>query len=600
MAQQHGGDPDVRWDMAAIFPSLESPEFEHEFSEALKGIDALAETFERLSIRRRAVPDVDDAWARRWEEVAGQVNVLRQRLSTLGSYIHCLVSTDATDEEAKARRSTLEVEGVRLGQMESRLVAWIGSSDVEALLRLSAVAREHEFFLRRAQVLEKHQMSEAEEDLAAALRPMGQGSWGRLHANLSALLTATVPVEGKGEALPISAVRALASHDDRGVRQAAFEAELQAWQSVSGTMAAAMNGIKGFGRTLNRQRGYADDIEPTLIANSIDRATLEAMQSACTAAFPDFGRYMDAKARALKIERLAWFDLLAPVGAASSTWSWEQATEVIEETFATYSPKLSGFARRSFDERWIDVAPRVGKEGGAYCTGIRPGESRVLMNFDGSFTGVSTLAHELGHGYHNLNLAARTPLQRSIPMTLAETASIFCETLVFEAQVARADRAERIALLDNALSRDLQVVVDIHSRFLFEKAVFEMRGERELSPHEMCELMTRSQRATYGENLGPLHPYMWAVKGHYYGSSFYNYPYTFGLLLGLGLFARYQSDPEPFQRGYDEFLSECGMADARTLARRFGIDITAPEFWSASLDVIRSHVNEFENLVAQA
>jgi pepF/M3 family oligoendopeptidase len=593
--------------MAAIFPSLQSREFEREFELALEGIGALAAAFERLGIRRRDTSEVDRDWVQSWEEVTGQVNALRQRLSTLGSYLHCLVSTDATDEEAKARRSRLEVEGVRLAQMESRLVAWIGSSDIETLLQLSPLAREHEFFLRRAQVLGKHQMSEAEEDLAAALRPMGQGSWGRLHANLSALLTATVPIEGEAQVLPISAVRSLASHGDRGVRAAAFEAELQAWQSVSETMAAAMNGIKGFGRTLREKRGYADDIEPTLISNSIDRATLEAMQSACAKSFPDFRRYMDAKARALKIESLAWYDLLAPiestesaVEAPASTWSWDEAESVIEETFATYSPRLAAFARRSFDERWIDVAPRVGKEGGAYCTGIRPGESRIMMNFDGSFTGVSTLAHELGHGYHNLNLAFRTPLQRQVPMTLAETASIFCETLVFEAQVARAGREERIALLDNALSRDLQVVVDIHSRFLFEQAVFEARGQRELSPGEMCELMTHAQRATYGENLDPLHPWMWAVKGHYYGSSFYNYPYTFGLLFGLGLYARYLSDREAFQSGYDEFLSQCGMADARTLAQNFNIDITGEEFWAASLDVIRGQISEFESLIAAA
>lgn len=590
-----------RWDMAAIFPSLDSPEFESEFTGALQAITSLCATFDRFDVRRRLSPEVDAAWARSWEEIIGELNALRARLRTLGSYIHCFTSTDANDQAAKARQSELESRSVPLGQLETRLAAWIGSSDVEALLQHSELAREHEHFLRRAQELERRQMSEAEEELAGELRPMGMGGWARLHGSMSALLSARVPIGGEEQTLPISAVRALASDADRTVRQAAFEAEIEAWKGIALPMAAAMNGVKGFGRVLRERRGWKDDIEPTLLSNSIDRATLEAMQSACEDSFPDFRRYMNAKARALKIDRLAWFDLLAPVGgAATSTWSWEQSEAIIEETFGVYSERLALFARRSFEERWIDAGSRLGKQGGAYCTGIRSGESRVMMNFDGSFTGVSTLAHELGHGYHNLCLQDRTPLQRQVPMTLAETASIFCETLVFEAQVAKAGREEKIALLDNALSRSLQVVVDIHSRFLFEQAVFGRRGARELSEDEFCELMTSAQRATYGEDVSALHPYMWAVKGHYYGSSFYNYPYTFGLLLGLGLYALYQQDTAAFRSGYDEFLSQCGMADARTLAQEFGIDITDSAFWKASLDVIRGQIDEFEALVDEA
>ncbi|MBV9468177.1 MAG: hypothetical protein JOZ57_02895, partial [Abitibacteriaceae bacterium] len=229
-------------------------------------------------------------------------------------------------------------------------------------------------------------------------------------------------------------------------------------------------------------------------------------------------------------------------------------------------------------------------------TGIRPGESRVMMNFDGSFTSVSTLAHELGHAYHNLNLVNRTPLQRATPMTLAETASIFCETLAFDGAMAQADKNERLALLDTALMRNLMVVVDIHSRFLFESGVFQKRAARDLTVNEFNELMLEAQRNTYGERLDPLHPYMWAVKGHYYGPTFYNYPYTFGLLFGLGLYARYQNDADSFRQEYDDFLSSTGLADAKTLAQRFDVDITGTAFWKSSLDVIRQQIADFEEL----
>ncbi|MBM3495036.1 MAG: M3 family oligoendopeptidase, partial [Armatimonadetes bacterium] len=197
-----------------------------------------------------------------------------------------------------------------------------------------------------------------------------------------------------------------------------------------------------------------------------------------------------------------------------------------------------------------------------------------------------------------LNLAARTPMQRMTPSTLAETASIFCETLSFAAAIQGASTAERIVLLDTALSRDLQTIVDIHSRFIFEKAVFEKRAERDLTVAELRQLMTDAQRATYGPDVEPLHPYMWAVKSHYYGPTFYNYPYTFGLLFGAGLYARYLEDPTGFRARYDDFLSSTGMEDAAQLGKRFGANVTDLGFWRAGLDVIRGHIAEFERLTA--
>ena len=590
------------WDLTPIFPSLDSDEFSSEFSAALASIDDLSAQFERFSIRRRENGAADTEFVAQFETVLGAWNVLERRLETLGSFIGCIVTTDATNELAKARESALETKIIALGQLQTRLIAWVGSSEVESLIQSSEIARNHEFWVRRAADLAAHQMSESEENLASALSPMGFGGWAKLHGTVSALLSVKIEVEGEKKSLPMSAIRALASDSNRETRQKAFEAEIAAWESAAPTFAAALNGIKGFQRETRARRGYANDVEPTLGDNSIDAATLAAMQKACVAAFPDFRRYMKAKARALNLEKLAWFDLIAPLdaktlGADEKQWSWDETEDFTAQNFGRYSEKLADFARRSFDEKWIDAPPVAGKVGGAYCTGTRPGESRVLMNFDGSFTAVSTLAHELGHAYHNLCLENRTPLQSQIPMTLAETASIFCETLVFEGAVANASRAEKIALLDNALSRNLQVVVDIHSRFLFEKSVFEKRGERELGQSEFCDLMTSAQRATYGEDLAPLHPLMWAVKGHYYGPRFYNYPYTFGLLLALGLYAKYEKNAADFRLKYDDFLSQCGMASAQTLAQGFGFDLTQSEFWEGSLNVIRAQIDEFESLI---
>jgi len=322
--------------------------------------------------------------------------------------------------------------------------------------------------------------------------------------------------------------------------------------------------------------------------------------TAAREAFPDFRRYLNAKAHALGLSRLAWYDLFAPVGGEERVWTFNEATSFIVEQFGAYSLRLSDFAARTFREQWIDAEPRAGKVDGAYCTWLRKDESRVFSNFKAAFGGVSTLAHELGHAYHNLNLAQRTVLQRATPMTLAETASIFCETIISHAALRTVGPQEQIAILEESLQGSCQVVVDITSRFLFEQRVFERRKARELSVDELNTLMLEAQRETYGDGLDEdaLHPYMWAMKPHYYDShySFYNYPYMFGLLFGLGLYARYTRDPETFKKGYDALLSSTGLADAATLAAQFGIDIRSADFWRSSLDIVREDIARFEEL----
>jgi pepF/M3 family oligoendopeptidase len=369
-------------------------------------------------------------------------------------------------------------------------------------------------------------------------------------------------------------------------------------------LAASLNSIKGESNVLDRRRKWESPLDAALFSNHIERDTLSAMMKSAAASFPDFRRYLRAKAKLIGAPALAWYDIFAPVGSTERTWEYPQASAFIVDQFATYSQRLSDFAARAFRENWIDAEPRPGKRDGAFCMKLRAGESRVLANFSPTYDGMSTLGHELGHGYHNLNLAERPVLLRTAPMTLAETASIFCQTLIKEAVLKNANRAEQISILEASLQDQNQVVVDITSRFLFEQRLFDAREQRELSIEELNELMLQTQRETYGDGLDQnlLHPYMWAVKGHYYsvGGPYYNYPYMFGLLFGLGLYAQYQQSPDSFREGYDDLLSATGTADAATLAGRFGIDIRSRSFWDASLDIIRADVDRFERLVDDA
>ncbi|AFZ65621.1 M3 family oligoendopeptidase [Deinococcus peraridilitoris] len=587
-----------RWNTSSLFPSLSSTEFQLAFDAVIEEISALARTFDELDVR--AGGQVQDPRAA-LETVLTDLNGLSQRLQGVSAFIQAFVTTDAKNALAQARQSELATKTVMLGQLNTRFQAWVGSlgAGLESVLAESELARAHEFPLRKAVTYAQHQMSGGEEELASLLNLSGATAWAKLHGNITSQLT----VPFRGEELPMSAIRNLASSEDRAVRREAYNAELAAWERVEIPLAAALNGIKGQVNVINRRRNWPDSVEPTLLQNSIDRQTLSAMQAAVVASLPDFRRYFRAKARLLGNTELAFYDLFAPVGQTSKSWSYEEAQEFIESQFRSYSDKLADFAVRAFREDWMDVPPAGGKRDGAFCMGWRPGESRILLNYRPDLDSVSTLAHELGHAYHNLCLKERTPLQKSTPMTLAETASIFCETIAVNAALQGARGAEKLYILETQLQGHAQVVVDIHSRFLFERSVFEAREGRDLAPQELSELMLQAQRATYGDGLsGELHPYMWAVKGHYYsgGLSYYNYPYTFGLLFGLGLYAQYQQRPDQFREGYDELLSATGLADAATLAARFGIDTRSKAFWTGSLNVIRANIDEYERIALGA
>jgi len=591
-----------RWDMSVVYPSLDSPEFERDFRSFVRAIDELEGLFENARIDRTDQPlDVNTAVAI-FEAVIPQYNALMEFGHTIEAYIYSFIATDSRDEYAQMRMSEMEREEVRLAKLSTRLTAWAGSQDVEALIERSEMARQHAYWLRRAKVYAEHMMSPAEESLATEMSLTGSNAWSKFYGNLSSQIMVELELKGERQTLPMSMVRNLAVDPDRSVRAAAYHAELQAWERHAMPIASALNSIKGETNLLTRRRKWRDPLEAPLFRNAIDEAVLDAMMTAAHESFPHFRRYLHAKARALGIERCAWYDLFAPVGKDAKRWEYDEAKQFIIEQFATYSQKMSDFARRAFEENWIDAPPMPGKRDGAFCMRLRKDESRILTNYKPSFNGLSTLAHELGHAYHNLCLANRTYLQRFTPMTLAETASIFCETIVRNAALQNATPEEQIAILEASLQGNCQVVVDITSRFLFEKAVFERRNERELSVSELCALMREAQEQTYGDGLDPqsLHPYMWCAKPHYYGSAFYNYPYMFGLLFGLGLYALYLDDPDGFRARYDDLLSSTGMADAPTLAEQFGFDIRKPDFWRNSLEVIRQDVERFEALVQGA
>lgn len=587
-----------RWDTTPYFPSLDSPEFTTAFDTLKSDISNLTGTIRAATEGENADPVAD------YESMQRPMDRIFDQIYTIMSYVYAHTSVDSRDQVALKRMSELEMALVPLSQANTRFTAWIGEQDVDALIASSDLAKTYAYHLKQAKVSAQHLMPTAEEDLLSELSLSGGSAFGQLQSDVSSQIMVRFEKRpGEEVELPMSEVRNLANDPDRDVRRRAFEAEVDAWKLWQTPIAAALNGVKGEAVTVARRRGWNGMLDQALFQNHIDRETLDAMMSAARDAFPDIRRYYDAKAKALGIDKLMWYDVTAPVGENNREWQWDEGMDFVLEQFGRFSDKMRAMVQQAIDENWIDAEPRAGKVGGAFCMGTGvDGKSLVLSNFTPSFDGVSTMAHELGHAYHNLCIKEQPALvQESTPMTLAETASTFCETILRKAAIANGTEDEKFAILEGALVDAGQIVVDISSRFLFEQAVVEKRADRTLTAEEFSELMTRAQQETYGDGIaeGGLHPYMWAVKSHYYSPNFgfYNYPYMFGLLFGLGLYAKYQEDPDTFKANYDDLLASTGSFDAAELAGRFGFDIRSKDFWTSSLDVIREDINEFVSLV---
>jgi len=591
-----------RWDMTNVYPSLESKEFKSAIEDYKKQVASLERFFASKLAKAGAKTPARDLAALIGDAI-NRINKIQTLSGTIVPFIYSYVTTDSRDKAAMRSLSEFEQASLPMDKLITRFRAWLGrvGPKLEKVTRANKTAAAHAFMIMEAAEQSKYQMDDEQEGLASELSLSGGNAFGKLQGTVTSQLSVDFELDGSTKKLPMPALINLRSHPDENTRHRGYEAENKAWESVKETLAACLNGVKGETITLNKRRGRQDAVHSALEAARIDRKTLEAMLGAMEASFPMFRRYFAAKAKKLGKEKLAWWDIFAPLGKTDKVYAFEDARDFILANFGKFSPDLSGFAKRAFDSNWIDAEQRDGKRGGAFCMGVSGvQESRVLCNFDGSFDQVSTIAHELGHAFHNdcAFSAGKTELQQLTPMTLAETASTMCETIVTEAVLANTkDPQEELAVLEAQIQGAAQIVVDIYSRYLFEKEVFERREQAELSADDFNEIMERAQKATYGEAVDEkyLQKFMWTWKPHYYSSglSFYNFPYAFGLLFATGLYAIYKQRGAPFVEDYKKLLAATGEASAADLAKRFGIDIRKRKFWEDSLAIIGKRIDRF-------
>ena len=437
------------------------------------------------------------------------------------------------------------------------------------------------------------------EEIMAKMEMSGSSAW----ADLQQYLTSTVPVSYRGTTTNLSAIRNLAYDPDPQVRKDAYEAEVACYERIRDAVAFALNSIKLETISDCQLRGYESPLQRTVKRNDMKMETLNAMLEAMDEYAPKFWQYLKAKAKAMGYENgLPWYELFAPMGKSSTKFTAEQSRDYLVSLFAEFDQELSDMVARAFDEAWIDFYPRDGKAGGAFCADVPTlKQSRILTNFDGAFGDVVTLAHELGHAFHNQCIFDHRPLNQGYSMPLAETASTFNECVVMASAIGKAaDKDEKIALIENQLQDATQIICDIYSRYRFETMVFANREEQFMNADTLCQYMLEAQKQSYGDGLDHncLHPYMWVCKGHYYGPTFYNFPYAFGGLFARGLYAQYEKEGAAFVPKYKKLLNTTPIATAEDVAKVADIDLTDKEFWRAALQTIADQIDQLCELLS--
>lgn len=595
------------WDLDSLFPNPETDDFAAQFDDLAKRTRALAE-------QSRDLPGISGAEA----DVAGWTSLLEEyeQLEALAGDLRSHVGCHAAGDAANAAFTSWE------GRLAALQPAWAevrtniefamkeaSDDDLEALLAGDERLAEIRFFFDEARRDAAFRLPRELELLAAELDVDGIHGWGRLYDRLSGDLR--VQVMEKGELVEKSPGQVSFDQSIRSVRENNFRAADKAWKTIEGPCADALNHIAGTRLTKYRRLGCTDHLDSPLRYNRMSRETLETMWSTITARKAGLVEYFSAKSKLLGIERPSWFDMQAPlpghVVGRESTITYDAACDRIIETFSEFSGEFGDFARHALENGWIEAEDRSGKRQGGFCTGFTTkSQSRIFMTYTDTPDSMSTLAHELGHAYHTYALRDRPVLLREYPMTLAETASTFAEAVLGEKQLEEAETdGERLLLLDGMLSDAVAFLMNIHARFLFEDEFHRERVNGELAPERFSELMEKAQREAY---LGALaddgwNPRFWVSKLHFYisGWPFYNFPYTFGYLLSLGLYAlAAESGDADFPSKYREFLIATGDRLAEdAVADTLGHDLTQPDFWNRSLDVVERRVTQFVELASK-
>ncbi|MBO5648476.1 MAG: M3 family oligoendopeptidase [Clostridia bacterium] len=583
---------DYTWDLSVLYEGFDTPAF----SEDLDSLDCLIDKVNAFAAEE--MPACANAFLHRYIDLYEQINTVATKLIC---YAQLRSAANTADTEAASMMGNLMMKLSATAAADTVLQQRVAAiEELSACIDADEGLHEYRYLLESVKRENRYLLSDREEALFSRLNISGASAW----SDMRDYLTSSVKTSYRGEEKTLTEVRNLAYDGDPAVRRDAYDAELACYDKVKDAVAFSLNSIKQQVITECELRGYESPLDKALKASRMKRETLDALLGAMVAYMPVFRKYLRAKAKALGYEGgLPWWELFAPMGGNDKKYTVEEAKEYLLEIFAGFDGEMYDMVKASFEERRIDFFPREGKVGGAFDMGIAPiGQSRVLTNFDGAFGDIVTLAHELGHSFHDRMVFPHSPLTQDYSMPVAETASTFNETLVVGCALARAQSdSEKLALLESRLQDATQIICDIYSRYLFEASVFAHRKNEFLDADRLCGLMLEAQKQAYGDGLDAdtLHPYMWVCKGHYYsgGLSFYNFPYAFGGLFARGLYAKYEEMGQQFVPMYKKLLYATSVSSVEDAAAIAGVDLTDRAFWEAGLAAFAEDVEMFCALV---
>ena len=630
------------WDLGSIYPDINSEKYKSDLTKLTEGI----KTLKALNDQAENPDQKNHLNIQNWiADFFKADDILGPLANTLAAYSYSIYSVDTTSKslldnlnQVESLTDQYEIQLNRFSHTVSKNRGILSEFYVNF-----PQYRKYEFSINEMLEDDIHTLSPELEGIIAKLQQTGGRAWDRLHEQLISNLKD--PETGK----LFNELRNDAYSPDARLRKESWQKEIALLKQNEIAFAASLNNLKGETLSLLEERSWNCAIDRALSSSRMKKETLDALIAAIEESLPQWRKYLKAKAEYLKNHNatastncgkekgLAFYDLFAPLDGntasdgntntagqtengcntatpsatnnraaseeslLSKNWTFEEARDYIVKEFTSFSPVMGDFAKNAFDKNWIDARVHPGKVGGAYCQDFYvQKESRVLSNFTGAFSDIITLAHELGHAFHFFCIKDKDYRNANYPMTLAETASTFAETIVKQDILKTASKEDRIKILELDLQDTCQVLVDILCRFYFERSVFEERQNGELTSEDFCRLMADAQERSYGDGLSAQrHEYMWAVKSHYYSVDldFYNFPYAFGQLFAAGLYSRYKKEGKAFVDIYCNLLSDTGSMSCEDLCFKAGFDITKKDFWKSGIDF---YINEIEQFCKEA
>lgn len=527
-------------------------------------------------------------------------------LQQASAVIGCFLAADTTDKKAvllQGETGSLSASFQTVLLKFQQILAKVEEHVWHELLA-SASLQEFAFVLNEWREEVALKLSEEAEGIITSLSVDGYHSWGQLYDQLVGEIKVNIEVDGEEKEMSVGQAANLSSHADADVRRRSFEKLEAAWTEKEDLFATTLNHLAGFRLAVYEKRGWDSVLKEPLLYNRMSEETLDAMWGAIGASKEPFVDYLHVKAKMLGTEKMNWYDIDAPVTKSTKKISYQEGAAFILKHFGEFGAELEAFSRKAFEDRWIEAEDRANKRPGGFCTDIpMSAQSRIFMTYSGSMSNVATLAHELGHAFHSYALRPVHWMNRDYAMGVAETASTFAEMIVADAAVKAAQtKEEKIALLEDKIQRSVAFFMNIHARFLFETRFYEERRKGIVSASRLNELMVEAQQEAHGGALDTVHPHFWASKLHFYITDvpFYNFPYTFGYLFSLSIYAKALEEGSDFEEKYIALLRDTAVMSVEDLAfKHLGEDITKQDFWAKGVALCVKDVEDFLELTAE-